>query len=123
MLHRGRIGKLKERIAWIDRLYCICRRRFRLERVSPVAFLLVDRVRSKIKESIALVGLEIPRRRSKCRGALTRPAGLCEPPRPNDPRGSRHNGGSSEPRPRVKLGYRATTPRSWFRMRMVSSTF
>jgi hypothetical protein len=33
-------------------------------------------------------------------------------PRPDDPRGSRHDGGRSETRPRVKLDYRATAPRS-----------
>jgi hypothetical protein len=41
--------------------------------------------------------------RSKCRGVRTRPAGLWLTPRPNDPRGSHRNGGSSETRPRVKL--------------------
>ena len=50
--------------------------------------------------------------RSKCRGIRKRPAGSCLIPRPNDPRGSRRNGGHSETRPRVKPDYRATAPRS-----------
>ena len=41
--------------------------------------------------------------RSKCRGVRKRPAGFCGMPRPNDPRGSRRDGGQSETRPRVKL--------------------
>jgi hypothetical protein len=33
-------------------------------------------------------------------------------PRPHDSRGSRRDGGHNEPRPRAKLNYRATAPRS-----------
>ena len=80
------MGKLKERIPWIEGLYYAARNRRDC--------------------------LETFNSRSKCRGVRARPAGLRGPPRPNDPRGSRRNGGSSEPRPRVKLDYRATTPRS-----------
>ena len=56
--------------------------------------------------------METEKIRSKCRGVRKRPAGFCQMPRPDDPRGSRHDGGQSETRPRVKLDYRATTPRS-----------
>jgi hypothetical protein len=51
-------------------------------------------------------------KRSECRGVRKRPAGLCGMPRLHDPRGSRRDGGQSETRPRVKLNYSATAPRS-----------
>jgi hypothetical protein len=51
-------------------------------------------------------------KRSECRGVRKRPAGFRKTPRLVDPRGSRRDGGRSETRPRVKLDYRATAPRS-----------
>jgi hypothetical protein len=51
-------------------------------------------------------------KRSECRGVRKRPAGFCGMPRLHDPRGSRRDGGQSETRPRVKLNYSATAPRS-----------
>ena len=55
---------------------------------------------------------ETQNKRSKCRGVRKRPAGSCRTPRPDDPRGSCRDGGPSETRPRVKLDYSATAPRS-----------
>ena len=48
----------------------------------------------------------------ECRGVREKTGGPSQAPRLYDPRGSCRDGGHGKTRPRAKLGYKATTPRS-----------